>query len=84
MVNTNGNNHIDIENGSFLEGASYNPTDTMRNLTYNYTSSVTFYSSQVEFKNDSDSKKYIQSTYANATNDPNFTYATTNKQLILD
>ncbi len=78
MVNTNGNNHIDIENGSFLDGASYNPTDTMRNLTYNYTSSVTFYSSQVEFKNDSDSKKYIQSTYANATNDPNFTYANTN------
>lgn len=77
MVKPRGNNHIDIENGSFSNGKSYTPNAHDRNNTYNYTSDVTFSASLVELK-DSSNIKHIESTYTPSVSEPNFTQANIN------
>jgi hypothetical protein len=77
MVKPRGNNHIDIENGSFSNGNPYTPSAHDRNNTYNYTSDVNFSASLVELK-DSSNIKHIESTYTPSVSEPNFTQANIN------
>ena len=77
MVKAKGNNHIDIESGSFSNGKQYSPAANERNVTYQYTSDVTFYANQVVLK-DSNNIKHIESIYVPPADVPNFTQANTN------
>ena len=77
MVKAKGNNHIDIESGSFSNGKLYSPAANERNVTYQYTSDVTFYANQVVLK-DSNNIKHIESIYVPPADVPNFTQANTN------
>tara|TARA_B100000900_G_scaffold272704_1_gene232950 strand:- start:1438 stop:2985 length:1548 start_codon:yes stop_codon:yes gene_type:complete len=72
-----GNNHLDIDSGSKLNGQDYKPAAHELNIYFDYPD-TTFYNKEVLMVDGSSDKKHIKSGFTNPNNNPNFIYASNN------
>lgn len=72
-----GNNHIDIDGGSKLDGKEYKPAAHELNIFFDYPD-TTFYNKEVLMVDGSSDKKHIKSGFTNPNYNPNFIYASYN------